>query len=262
MTNSIVSSRESNKECELDTIEVTQSFSQRNMENVLSKFYLSTKPTSNLYLQWIEDESFVVDESNSFYLLVGKRIVDILISTAVIVFVLSWLLPIIGIIIFIDSPGSIFFIQPRTGYKGICFPCIKFRTMYNIKQTEFKQTSFNDDRVTRVGRFLRKTNLDELPQFINVLLGSMSIVGPRPHAVQHDVLHWTSMTYRNRYTIKPGITGLAQVRGARGETEKSQKMDHRVRYDLFYIKQRSFLFDMKIFFLTIKTMLEGDKNAW
>lgn len=262
MIKSTVSSGKNNKEFELEKPGVISNFIQGSMENVLSKFYLSTKPTSNLYLQWIEDESFVVNESDSFYLLVGKRLVDLLISVAVIVFVLSWLLPIIGIIVFIDSPGSIFFVQPRTGYKGACFPCIKFRTMYNVKQTEFRQTSFNDDRVTRVGRFLRKTNLDELPQFINVLLGSMSIVGPRPHAVQHDVLHWTSMTYRNRYLIKPGITGLAQVRGARGETEKSQKMEHRVRYDLFYIRQRSFLFDMKIFFLTIKTMLEGDKNAW
>ncbi|MFD2573302.1 sugar transferase [Spirosoma soli] len=254
--------RKDNRNLDVKALETKNN--QKKMEKYISSSApsFSSASSTKVFLQWKEDENFLLKETKSFYLLLGKRIVDILISLTVIVFVLSWLFPIISLIILLDSRGPILFIQARTGYKGVTFPCLKFRTMYNVKQHEFKQTSFNDHRVTRVGRFLRRTNLDELPQFFNVLFGNMSIVGPRPHAVQHDAYHWASVPYRNRYCIKPGITGLAQIRGARGETDKSQKMEHRVRYDLFYVKRQSFGLDMAVFFWTISTMIKGDKNAW
>ena len=128
---------------------------------------------------------------------------------------------------------------------------------------EFRQTTQHDDRVTRVGKVLRKTNLDEMPQFINVLLGHMSVVGPRPHAVAHDAQFWNSFPeYKLRYLVKPGITGLAQVRGARGETETLVKMQHRVRYDLYYRDRQSLWLDVRICWWTVKSMLKGNINAW
>ena len=126
----------------------------------------------------------------------------------------------------------------------------------------FQQTLQDDNRVTRLGRFLRKTSIDELPQFFNVLTGDMSLVGPRPHALQHDAMHWDSVAYQERYWVKPGITGLAQVRGSRGATNGQQRMEHRIRYDHFYISRQTFLLDMKICFWTLILMLEGDVNAW
>jgi putative colanic acid biosynthesis UDP-glucose lipid carrier transferase len=217
-------------------------------------------------LNWQESEDLLPVDGSDLYSSAGKRVVDIIISSLVILFVLSWVIPIISLIILLDSRGPVFFVQPRTGRRGITFPCFKFRTMRhqsaNQRQREFKQTVQNDARVTQSGRFLRRTNLDELPQFINVLLGDMSIVGPRPHAVQHDAFYWDSKEYRSRYSIKPGITGLAQIRGSRGETEQDQKMIHRVKYDLFYATRQSLKLDTAIFFWTIGTMVKGDKNAW
>lgn len=246
----------------LDVNPVDTNLDSSQSEGLVHDFFIPTFDNNRVYLQWREDENFISKRRQTFYILVGKRMVDIVLSGLIVLFVLSWLFPIIALFILFDSSGPIFFVQARTGLRGRTFPCLKFRTMYNRKQAEFKQTSINDSRVTRVGRVLRKTNLDELPQFLNVLFGSMSIVGPRPHAIQHDAYHWISTSYRNRYCIKPGITGLAQIRGSRGETNKDQKMEHRVRYDLFYVKRQSFSLDMEIFFSTIKTMIKGDKNAW
>lgn len=192
-----------------------------------------------------------------------KRLFDVLFSLIVIILVLSWLLPIIGIMIKLTSPGPILFVQRRTGYKGVPFNCFKFRTMTNKPNDDFKQATRYDNRITPVGRFLRKTNLDEMPQFINVLQGEMSIVGPRPHAIQHSAQFWNSMPeYKKRYRIKPGITGLAQVRGCRGETDKPIKMQHRVKYDRFYYRKQSMLLDIWICWLTIKAMVKGNVNAW
>ena len=134
--------------------------------------------------------------------------------------------------------------------------------VHNQQATGFQQTTKNDSRVTPIGKFLRKTNLDEVPQFINVLLGDMSLVGPRPHAILHDAEHWASASYRERYWVRPGITGLAQVRGSRGDTKGPRKMEHRVRFDHLYISRQSMLLDLKICALTLKLMNEGDKNAW
>jgi len=194
----------------------------------------------------------------------GKRVFDVCFSLVITILVLSWMIPIVGILIKLCSAGPIFFVQKRTGYRGIPFNCFKFRTMtYRPHDSSFKQTSKNDCRVTPLGKFLRKTNLDEMPQFLNVLLGDMSVVGPRPHALQHSAQYWNTMpSYRKRYRVKPGITGLAQVRGCRGETDKDIKMHHRVTYDRFYNRKKNPMLDIWICWLTVSAMIRGNKNAW
>jgi putative colanic acid biosynthesis UDP-glucose lipid carrier transferase len=199
---------------------------------------------------------------DAFYLTSGKRLVDLLIASLVTLLVLSWLMPLLGLFIILESSGPPFYIQKRSGRRGRSFHCLKLRTMRHQTQQAFQQTTRNDNRVTRLGGFLRRTNLDEMPQFLNVLLGDMSLVGPRPHAVTHDLLHWASPSYRARYIARPGITGLAQVRGARGATFTPQRMEHRVRYDHLYMTKQSFLLDVKICFRTVKLMFKGDQNAW
>ncbi|MGM9508320.1 sugar transferase [Larkinella sp. GY13] len=194
---------------------------------------------------------------------ISKRLFDIVAAIFIVFLVLLWMIPLVGLIIKFTSPGPVFFVQMRTGRHGRTFRCFKFRTMVHDRGKAFKQVTRNDPGITSIGRFLRKNNLDEMPQFLNVLLGDMSLVGPRPHAVDHDKAFWTSIPYYpNRYTVRPGITGLAQVRGARGLTETPKKMERRLRYDLHYIKNCSFLFDMLICWWTIKTMFQGDENAW
>ncbi|GAB3320097.1 hypothetical protein GCM10027299_13400 [Larkinella ripae] len=168
------------------------------------------------------------------------------------------MIPLIGLLILFGSRGPVLFIQKRTGYLGKEFNCLKFRTMVYNPTEDFKQVTKNDARVTAIGRFLRKTNLDEMPQFLNVLIGDMSIVGPRPHALSHSAQYWNTMPdYRKRYRIKPGITGLAQVNGCRGETDKLVKMRHRVRYDRFYNRKKSLQLDVWICWLTIASMVKG-----
>jgi putative colanic acid biosynthesis UDP-glucose lipid carrier transferase len=192
-----------------------------------------------------------------------KRLFDLLASIFVVLLVLIWMIPLVGLLIKVTSPGPVFFVQSRTGRLGRTFRCLKFRTMVHDRGKAFTQVTRNDPGITSIGRFLRKNNLDEMPQFLNVLLGDMSLVGPRPHAVDHDKAFWTSIPfYPNRYYVRPGITGLAQVRGARGLTETTKKMERRLRYDLHYIKNYSFLFDLLICWWTVKTMFKGDKNAW
>lgn len=197
------------------------------------------------------------------YQQISKRVFDVCLSLAVCLLVLSWMVPFIGLLIKLGSRGPILYVQKRTGYRGSWFYCFKFRTMRCEPTSEFKQTTKNDSRVTPIGRFLRRTNLDEMPQFINVLLGEMSIVGPRPHALEHSAQFWNTMPeYRRRYRTKPGITGLAQVRGCRGETDRLLKMKHRVRYDRLYNRKKSAGLDIWICWMTVSTMLKGDRNAW
>lgn len=172
------------------------------------------------------------------------------------------MIPLVGMMIRLESAGPILFIQKRTGYRGRWFHCLKFRTMTYIPKARFKQATRDDKRVTALGHFLRRTSLDEMPQFLNVLFGDMSVVGPRPHAVQHSAVFWNTMPeYRKRYREKPGITGLAQVRGCRGETEQLMKMQHRIKYDRFYNRKRSFTLDMWVCWLTVKSMLKGDAQV-
>ena len=193
----------------------------------------------------------------------GKRLFDIVVASLVILSLLIWFIPLIGLLIRLTSPGPILFIQLRTGRNGRPFRCLKFRTMTYQRDAEFKQATKNDNRVTPIGRFLRKSNIDELPQVFNVLLGNMSIVGPRPHPIQLDAQHWHTLPgYPDRYAVKPGITGLAQVRGCRGETAQLIDMAHRVRLDRFYIRKRSIGMDLKICWCTAINMILGDKKAF
>lgn len=200
-------------------------------------------------------------DTNSFDF-VGKRLFDILFSLVITILILSWMIPLVSAIIYLTSPGPALFLQWRTGHNRRHFRCIKFRTMYHQPDSPFKQATRNDLRVTRFGAFLRRTNLDEMPQFLNVLWGDMSVVGPRPHAVQHDAQHWGMQGYSDRYCVRPGITGLAQVRGCRGETSELIRMKHRLRYDRYYIRKATLLLDLRICWWTAKQMLKGNINAW
>ncbi len=194
----------------------------------------------------------------------GKRLFDLVIASIVTVFILSWLIPLAGLIIMLTSRGPAIFVQTRSGLHGRHFACYKFRTMHgSAMQGPFRQASKNDTRVTAVGRFLRRSNLDEMPQFLNVLLGQMSIVGPRPHPIQLDAQHWHNTPgYPHRYQARPGITGLAQARGCRGETSSPLKMKHRLMYDQFYIRKASLGFDVSICLRTMMAMLKGNTDAF
>lgn len=193
---------------------------------------------------------------------VVKRIFDVIFSLAVILLVFPILLPIIAIAIKLESKGPVFFKQLRPGKKNRLFVCYKFRTMRVNNNTELQATK-NDPRITRVGAFMRKTNLDELPQFFNVLFGDMSVVGPRPNLVsQLDQYSKVISKYKVRHFVTPGITGYAQVSGYRGETKEVHLMEKRVEYDVMYMAKWSFMMDMKIIFLTVWNMIKGEKNAY
>ena len=191
-----------------------------------------------------------------------KRAFDIIFSLTVICVIFPFIFPLIALAIRLDSDGPIIFKQLRPGKKNKLFDCYKFRTMYVNNFTEVQATK-NDNRVTRVGRFLRKTNLDELPQFFNVLLGNMSVVGPRPNMVsQLEQYSKTIHQYKIRHFITPGITGYAQVNGYRGETKEHELMEKRIMYDVRYLENWSLSLDIKIIFLTVWNMLRGDRNAY
>lgn len=192
-----------------------------------------------------------------------KRTFDIVFSLVVILIIFPWLFPIIMLAVKFSSRGSVFFKQERTGEHNQVFWCYKFRTMRVNDLAHEQQATRHDTRITRVGRFLRQTNLDELPQFFNVLVGSMSVVGPRPHMLKHTEEYSALIqSYIVRQLIKPGITGWAQVNGFRGETNTLEQMEKRVEYDIWYIENWSLYLDLKILFRTITNMLRGDKNAF
>jgi len=183
---------------------------------------------------------------------VQKRLFDIVFSLFLVVFLFSWFFPLLALLIKLDSRGPVFFIQKRTGINNKTFRCLKFRSMKVNKQADEKQATTNDERITRLGRFIRRTNIDELPQFINVLSGNMSIVGPRPHMLKHteeysDLIDY----YLIRHYVKPGITGWAQVKGYRGATPHLSAMESRVNADMEYIDNWSFRLDLKIIWLTV-----------
>ena len=182
-----------------------------------------------------------------------KRAFDVVFSLLVIVFILSWLIPLIALLIKLESRGAVFFIQNRIGYRNKNFGCIKFRTMTVTENgSVVAQAKRNDSRVTKVGAFLRQTNLDEMPQFFNVFMGNMSVVGPRPHAVAHDkAFQVTKEDYILRHYMKPGITGWAQVNGWRGPTDTYQKIAGRTDFDLWYVQNGSIWLDLKIIYLTV-----------
>ena len=192
-----------------------------------------------------------------------KRLFDIIFSLLVILFVLSWLTPIIALLIKLESKGPIFFSQSRTGINNKQFFCYKFRSMTVNKESNTIQATKNDKRVTKIGKFIRKTSIDELPQFFNVFFGNMSVVGPRPHMVSHTNKYAKSVDkFMVRHFVKPGITGLAQVSGFRGEIESKTDIINRVKYDIFYIENWSLLLDFKIIFLTINNVFKGEEKAY
>lgn len=192
-----------------------------------------------------------------------KRLFDIGFSALVFITVLWWFIPLIALIIKLTSKGPVFFIQERSGIKNKSFRVIKFRTMYMNNESDKKQATRGDERITPIGRFLRGTNLDEMPQFINVLLGQMSVIGPRPHMLKHTEEYSKIIDkFMVRHLVKPGITGWAQVNGYRGETKDVEDMEGRVRADVWYIENWSFSLDLKIIIMTIINMLRGEENAF
>ncbi len=192
-----------------------------------------------------------------------KRIFDVLFSIFIIVFLLSWMIPIIGFLIVLESRGPVFFKQQRRGLDGEGFNCLKFRSMHLNKFSDDIHTIKNDNRITRIGSFLRKTSLDELPQFFNVLMGDMSVVGPRPHMKKQSLKFEKEIAnYFARNAVKPGITGLAQTRGFRGEIIEKSDIENRVRLDVFYIENWSFLLDIKIIIDTIFNAFIGEEKAY
>ncbi|MFL2569364.1 MAG: undecaprenyl-phosphate glucose phosphotransferase [Flavobacteriales bacterium] len=191
-----------------------------------------------------------------------KRVFDILFSLLVIIFIMTWLVPIIGLFIKRSSKGPIFFKQTRSGLDNKEFTCLKFRSMTLNKMSDLKQATKNDPRTTKIGSFLRRTSLDEMPQFFNVLMGDMSVVGPRPHMLKHtkdyaDIIDG----YMVRQLVLPGITGSAQVNGFRGETKSIEDMENRVKYDVWYLENWTLLLDIKLIFLTIINLIKGSENA-
>lgn len=193
---------------------------------------------------------------------VAKRLFDIAFSLFVIVFVLTWLTPILALIIKLESPGPVFFKQGRPGINEKEFFCYKFRSMKLNKTTE-ESVIKNDPRVTRIGRFMRKTSIDEMPQFLNVLIGEMSVVGPRPHLWSQNNLYSKRIKkYLIRLYVKPGITGLAQVKGYRGEISTDEDMINRIKYDVFYIENWSLLLDLKIIVQTVVNIFQGEEKAY
>lgn len=224
---------------------------------------LLTNPTKIQYYSYIpiipEHKTPLEDYFNSFV----KRIFDIIFSLLVIILVMSWLLPLVAIIIKLESKGPVLFKQKRNGLFYKEFVCLKFRSMYVNTEADTLQVVKNDKRITPFGRFLRKSSIDEMPQFFNVLMGSMSVCGPRPHMLSLTQIYEKQVhRYKLRHFIKPGITGLAQTHGYRGEIISQEDIINRVKYDIFYIENWSLMLDLKIIYLTIKNAFKGEKKAY
>ena len=194
---------------------------------------------------------------------VKKRILDVAVSLLVVIFILSWLVPILGLLIYLESKGPIFFSQLRSGKNNKTFHCYKFRSMKVNKESDSKQATKNDKRVTKIGRIIRKTSLDEFPQFFNVLKGEMSLVGPRPHMVKHTSDYSKIVDqYMIRQFLKPGITGWAQINGYRGEITENEQIVNRVNEDLWYLENWNIWLDIRILFLTVYKVFKGDEKAF
>ena len=197
-----------------------------------------------------------------------KRAFDIIFSLVFFIFIASWLFPILILMVKLSSRGPVFYKQPRWGLNNSHIEVYKFRTMFYEAPTSrddgsFIQTEEEDSRVTVLGRFLRKSSLDELPQFLNVLRGDMSVVGPRPHSIPHNLESLNVVSsYTLRHIIKPGITGWAQVNGLRGITKTNLDMQNRVNYDLYYIRKWNFWLDCQIVLQTIINLLKGEQQAY
>ena len=192
-----------------------------------------------------------------------KRLIDLVFSLFLMLLVFPWLFPVLAVLVKLSSKGPVFFIQKRSGASNQVIQCVKFRTMVSGHHVPERQATENDHRTTKIGRWLRRTSLDELPQFFNVLKGEMSIVGPRPHMLVHTEKYAQMIdSFMVRHSIKPGITGLAQVRGYRGEIKSEKDLKQRVFFDVVYLENWNVFLDMKIMFQTLIKILFGDKNAY
>jgi putative colanic acid biosynthesis UDP-glucose lipid carrier transferase len=226
--------------------------------SMMSKVHFSTSNFDNFHVIKPRHEPL-----QDAYNRLAKRIFDISFSLLIIIFVLSWLYPILALIIKKQSKGPVLFKQLRTGKKNDAFMCYKFRSMKTDVADESQQAQKEDSRITPIGKFIRRTSLDEMPQFFNVLSGSMSVVGPRPHMLKHTTDYNDQINnFMVRHFVKPGITGLAQVTGLRGETKKVSDMKRRVRADIEYVQNWSLAKDIKICFLTVIVTLKGDDKAF
>lgn len=239
----------------------------------LEKNFISTGfiPNTNLEMK----QSLEINYLDSFPILtykkypldltfnqITKRIFDLIFTGIIFVLLLSWLLPVLALMVYFTQGKPILFKQKRNGLNGREFDCLKFRTMRDDVDNNKKPTERDDPRVTKLGRILRKTSLDELPQFINVLKGEMSIVGPRPHMVSENESYGEIIKrYSLRHYVKPGITGLAQVKGYRGAVDSEKDMEMRIKTDIYYVRNWSFLLDLFIIYKTAKLMIAGDENA-
>ena len=193
-----------------------------------------------------------LDHEPATYYYTVKRILDVTLSALFIISIMSWLMPIIALLIKLTSKGPVFFIQKRTGYMGVEFNCFKFRTMYLNDEADIKQVSINDKRITAIGKFLRITHLDETPQFFNVILGDMSVIGPRPHMLYHTRFYSECIPYYNlRLEVKPGMTGMAQIKDYIGEISVERELRKRIQWDIYYMKNRSIWLDFNILLNTV-----------
>jgi putative colanic acid biosynthesis UDP-glucose lipid carrier transferase len=197
-----------------------------------------------------------LDKKRSY--LLAKRVVDVVLSSLLILLIFPWFFPFLSFLIKLSSKGPVLFKQKRVGFLGKIFWCYKFRTMYVNEESDTRQACKDDPRITPIGRFLRNTCLDELPQFLNVFLGHMSIVGPRPHMLK-DSFDFSTMVanYKFRNIAKPGITGISQVRGCRGPASTFQSIFRRYQWDAYYVRNMSFRVDMKIMFETAMLMVRS-----
>jgi len=241
-------------------------FAEKNMIRFFIVPEFSRYLKKRLYLESIESVPVMAVRSEPLQFLYNriiKRAFDIVFSLLFLIVLFPWFYIILGILIKLSSPGPIIFKQTRTGIYGKNFDCYKFRSMRMNEDADEKQAEKGDPRVTRFGHFLRSSNLDEIPQFYNVLKGDMSVIGPRPHMLKHTELYSLLIDkYMVRHLIKPGVTGWAQVNGYRGETKTTKEMEDRVKYDVWYLENWTFLLDLKILFVTIINMFKGEKNAY
>ena len=252
---------------ELDNLQMKELVEYAEINNKTIKFIPDTKEifSKNLRVDYYEVFPVLSLRKTPLHDPVAsytKRAFDVIFSLLIVILLLSWLVPLLAILIKLESRGPVFFKQSRAGVNGDHFACYKFRSMQVNNKTE-QITVKNDPRITRVGKFIRKTSIDEMPQFLNVLLGDMSVVGPRPHiGAINNTYTGKIKRYFFRHSVKPGITGLAQVRGARGEINADEDMINRIKYDVFYIENWSLLLDIKIVIQTVANMITGDEKAY
>jgi putative colanic acid biosynthesis UDP-glucose lipid carrier transferase len=255
---------------ELSEAEVNEFVKITSMNNIELKFIADNdnyhaKRLETQYYDYLPVLSIKKASLNSEVNRFIKWSFDFIFSLLIIVFVLSWLVPLLGLFIIIESRGPIFFKHKRNGINYKEFNCYKFRSLRIGEFSEVNHVIEDDSRVTAIGKFIRRTSIDELPQFINVFLGQMSVVGPRPHMLQYTKAYSKKIDkyrFAFRHSVKPGITGLAQIKGYRGEIRNDEDIINRIKYDIFYIENWSLLLDLKIILQTFFNAIKGEEKAY